>query len=62
MKIVVLLFASLFGFGVVSQQALSVNAPEKGISKTVYVEEPVMDVMLDTVEITVYAPVAVAVK
>jgi len=58
MKILVLLFASLFGFGVVCQDVTSVAKPADD-HKVVYVpvEEPVMTVALDTVTIVYEAPV-----
>ena len=65
MKILVLLFASFFGFGLAVQNTVRVDEPSQvavnkaEVSSPLY-EQPVMDVLLDTVEITVTAPVAVA--
>ncbi|WP_266202645.1 hypothetical protein [Pontibacter kalidii] len=63
MKILVLIAASMFGFGLAVQETYKVPQPEKKLvlhEAPAVLEEPVMDVMLDTVEITVEAPVAVA--
>ena len=65
MKIIVLLFASYFGFGLAMHETVRVHEPapvvatHRTFSNTV-VEQPVMDVMLDTVEVTTQAPAAVA--
>lgn len=63
MKIVILLFASLFGFGLASQEAL-LDQPQKEttarVEQAAVLEAPVMDVVLDTVEITVSAQSTVA--
>ncbi|WP_242926993.1 hypothetical protein [Pontibacter vulgaris] len=60
MKILVLLSASLFGFGVAMQN--TANETKKSVTNTAAVmpaiEQPVMNVLLDTVEITAAAPVA----
>lgn len=66
MKIIVLLFASFFGFGLAMHGTVRVPEPAHavaGYEATPYpvVEQPVMDVLLDTVEVTAAAPVAVAV-
>ncbi|RIJ42846.1 hypothetical protein [Pontibacter oryzae] len=63
MKILILIAASIFGFGFAVQETYRVTQP-----KEVYVvrevpaelEEPVMNVLLDTVEITPVSPTAVA--
>ncbi|ARS36241.1 hypothetical protein [Pontibacter actiniarum] len=63
MKIIVLMAASMFGFGYAVQETYQVPQPKEVIvvrHAPAALEEPVMDVMLDTVEITVEAPVAVA--
>ncbi|MFD3000741.1 hypothetical protein ACFS7Z_10245 [Pontibacter toksunensis] len=65
MKILVLLFASFFGFGLAVQNTVRVDAPAKVAVNQVEItspvlEQPVMDVLLDTVEVTVAAPAAVA--
>lgn len=66
MKILILLFASFFGFGLAVHETVRVNEPAEVVviknteATTPELEEPVMDVMLDTVEITVEAPAAVA--
>ncbi|MEJ8756108.1 hypothetical protein WG947_03810 [Pontibacter sp. H259] len=57
MKILVLLFASLFGFGVVCQDVTSVAKPAAAQRTIVPVEEPVTTVLLDTVTIVYEAPV-----
>lgn len=67
MKIVVLLFASFFGFGLAVHNTVQVPEPERAVAAyeaASYpgVEQPVMDVMLDTVEVTAAAPVAVALR
>lgn len=67
MKIVVLLFASFFGFGLAVHNTVQVPEPERAIAAYEAVsypgvEQPVMDVMLDTVEVTAAAPVAVALR
>ncbi|MDX5422366.1 MAG: hypothetical protein LPK14_08945 [Hymenobacteraceae bacterium] len=64
MKIVILLFASLLGFGFAVQEAVSVEPKEILIASAetsaTVLEEPVMDVVLDTVEISVMAPAVLA--
>lgn len=65
MKILILLFASFFGFGLAVQNTVRVDAPAKLAANQIDItspalEQPVMDVLLDTVEITVVAPAAVA--
>ncbi|WP_276499245.1 hypothetical protein [Pontibacter litorisediminis] len=63
MKILVLIAASIFGFGFAVQETYKVPQPEQAFvlrEAPAVLEEPVMDVMLDTVEVTVEAPVAVA--
>lgn len=65
MKILVLLFASFFGFGLAVQNTVRVDAPAKvavnqAEATSPVLEQPVMDVLLDTVEITVVAPATVA--
>ncbi|TPE43521.1 hypothetical protein [Pontibacter mangrovi] len=63
MKILVLIAASMFGFGLAVQESYQVPQPKETLVlvETADVpEEPVLDVMLDTVEITAEAPVALA--
>ncbi|MCX2740045.1 hypothetical protein [Pontibacter anaerobius] len=63
MKILVLIAASMFGFGFAVQETYQVPQPKEVLvlrDAPEVLEEPVMDVMLDTVEITAEAPVAVA--
>ena len=63
MKIIVLIAASIFGFGFAVQETYQVpQAKETLVLHTAprALEEPVMDVLLDTVEVSVVAPVAVA--
>lgn len=65
MKILVLLFASFFGFGLAIQETVRVNDSAKVTmnqtdAASSMLEEPVMHVLLDTVEVTAVAPVAVA--
>ncbi|WP_162052066.1 hypothetical protein [Pontibacter pamirensis] len=66
MKILILLFASFFGFGLAVQDTVQVDESAKVVlnhteaTTTPELEQPVMDVLLDTVEITVAAPAAVA--
>ncbi|OKL39811.1 hypothetical protein [Pontibacter flavimaris] len=63
MKIIVLIAASLFGFGFAVQETYQVPQAKEAIAlkaAPATLEEPVMDVLLDTVEITAAAPVAVA--
>lgn len=63
MKILVLLIASMFGFGFAVQETYKAPMPKEVIvvkEAPAELEEPVMDVMLDTVEIVASAPVAVA--
>ncbi|PRY16517.1 hypothetical protein CLV24_101363 [Pontibacter ummariensis] len=67
MKILIVLFASFFGFGLAVQETVSVDKPAEVITvksnvPATEVERPVMDVMLDTVEISVVAPAAIAAK
>ena len=66
MKILVLLSASLFSFGYALQSTVAVvENPVKAAAPVVVtapVEAPVMDVLLDTVEITVEAPVALSAR
>ncbi|CAM3653027.1 hypothetical protein POKO110462_13930 [Pontibacter korlensis] len=61
MKILIVLAASMFGFGFAVQETYRVPQQTKVVAlqplSPAY-EEPVMDVMLDTVEITVEAPIA----
>ena len=65
MKIIVLLFASFFGFGLAVHETVRVDNPAKVVPHPAEVtspavELPVMHVLLDTVEITAVAPTAVA--
>jgi hypothetical protein len=63
MKILVLIAASLFGFGFAVQETYQVPQAKEVLvlnDAPTTLEQPVMDVMLDTVEITAAAPVAVA--
>ncbi|GAA4440758.1 hypothetical protein GCM10023188_38430 [Pontibacter saemangeumensis] len=67
MKIVVLLFASYFGFGLAMNETVRVHEPANvaasyNTPSNASVEQPVMDVLLDTVEVTAEAPVAVVLK
>lgn len=67
MKIVVLLFASYFGFGLAMHDTVRVHKPANvtasyNAPSNASVEQPVMDVLLDTVEVTAAAPVAVVLK
>lgn len=61
MKILVLLSASLFGFGFIIQDALEQTAPATP-AKIVYVEseEPVATFHLDTIEVVYEAPAPLA--
>lgn len=60
MKILILLSASLFGFGLVCQEATSVPKPAAtNAAYTVY-EEPVATIALDTIEVVYEAPAAIA--
>ncbi len=58
MKILVLLSASLFGFGLAMQNtANEISAPVANAATIApVIEQPVMEVLLDTVEITASAP------
>ncbi|MFD2245847.1 hypothetical protein [Pontibacter ruber] len=64
MKILVLLSASLFGFGFAVQSTVGVaEQPVRAAEKVVVVEPieaPVIDVLLDTLEITAEAPASIA--
>lgn len=61
MKILVLLSASLFGFGLVCQDVTSVAEPAKAQPAVVIpVEEPVATIALDTIEVVYEAPLALA--
>lgn len=66
MKILAILSVYLFGFGYVCQETTQAAQPEKAavsapVPATVAaVEAPVLDVVLDTVEISVVGPVAIA--
>lgn len=63
MKIIVLIAASVFGFGFAVQESYHVAKPKQVLvlyHAPAALEEPVMDVVLDTVEITVEAPAAIA--
>ncbi|RDV13391.1 hypothetical protein DXT99_19550 [Pontibacter diazotrophicus] len=65
MKILVLLYAAFFGFGLAVQNTVQVDESAKVVmnhteATTPELEQPVMDVLLDTVEITVATPAAVA--
>jgi hypothetical protein len=66
MKIIVLLSASLFSFGFALQNTLGVVERPVNTAEAVVVAEPVeapvMDVLLDTLEITAEAPVAFSVN
>lgn len=61
MKILILLSASLFGFGLVCQDVTKVEKSGATIATvhTVY-EEPVATIALDTVEVVYEAPAALA--
>lgn len=63
MKILVLIAASMFGFGFAVQETYQVPQQKEVLvlhEAPAELEQPVMDVMLDTVEITAVAPIAVA--
>jgi len=66
MKILAILSVYLFGFGYVCQESTQAKQSEKAYVSTpvaatvVAVEAPVLDVVLDTVEISVVGPVAIA--
>ncbi|WP_439880031.1 hypothetical protein ACSX1A_12775 [Pontibacter sp. MBLB2868] len=63
MKIIILLFAIFFGFGLASQEVLTVKHPKEvtaNVEQLTVAQEPMMHVVLDTVEITVSAPHAIA--
>jgi hypothetical protein len=67
MKILVLLFASFFGFGLAVNETVRMDKTTRVVlveaaATAPELEQPVMDVLLDTVEITVTAPVAVAIR
>lgn len=56
MKIIILLFAAFLAFGLATKETVSVKATEKEIATAQVAEEveaPVMNVLLDTVEIAV---------
>ena len=61
MKILVLLTASLFGFGLVCQDVTSVPEPAAE-TNVVYVlpEEPVATIALDTIEVVYERPAVIA--
>ena len=58
MKILVMLTAILFGFGFVLEDTTKPIAPVT-VTEVAY-EEPVMTVLLDTVEVVYEAPAAIA--
>ncbi|RAU82326.1 hypothetical protein [Pontibacter arcticus] len=61
MKIIVLLSASLLGFGIVSNESVQVKQPAAPLQYTdVKLEEPMLHVTLDTVEIVASKPVIAA--
>ena len=61
MKILVLLSASLFGFGLACQEATSVEKSGATIvAKPIAYEEPVATIALDTIEVVYEAPAALA--
>lgn len=62
MKILILIAASIFGFGFAVQETYRVTEPRVVyvVHEAATIEEPVMDVLLDTVEITPVSPTAVA--
>jgi len=65
MKILAILSVYLFGFGYVCQEAIQVEPSDKApvnvpVPASFAAEAPVLDVLLDTVEISVVAPVAIA--
>ena len=60
MKIIVLLFASLLGFGLVSNESVKGEKPAAVTHANVKLEEPVLHVLLDTVEIVASRPVIAA--
>ncbi|GAB3820577.1 hypothetical protein [Pontibacter rugosus] len=63
MKILILIAASMFGFGLAVKDTCRVPQPKEATvayEAPANLDEPVMDVLLDTVEISVIAPAAVA--
>jgi hypothetical protein len=65
MKILVLLSASLFGFGLACNESVQVDKAAQlpvvqVVAPATEIEVPVMHVLLDTVEITATAPAAIA--
>lgn len=60
MKILVLLSASLFGFGLVCQETTSVKKPATTNVTYAAYEEPVATIALDTIEVVYEAPAAIA--
>ena len=54
MKIIVLLFAAFLAFGLATKETVSPKAPEKEVAQvTQEADAPVMEVLLDTVEIAI---------
>lgn len=61
MKIIILISALVFNFSLVAQKDYHTEKVNTAHSVAVErVEEPVMDVLLDTVEVTAYSSVALA--
>lgn len=62
MKIVILISALVFNFSLVAQKDYHTDkiTTANNIVAVEEVEEPVLDVMLDTVEVTAYSTVALA--
>ncbi len=61
MKILVVLFASVFGFGLACQDVANVqNTTTAPVTVETLYEEPVATIMLDTVEVVYEAPVTYA--
>jgi hypothetical protein len=60
MKILILLSASLFGFGLMCKETTSVPKPvSTNVAYSAY-EEPVATIALDTIEVVYVTPVALA--
>ncbi|MEJ8801413.1 hypothetical protein [Pontibacter sp. H249] len=62
MKIIVLLSASVIGFGLACKDVADATTPKQVDNTAIALEQPVAHVVLDTVEITVEAPKAIAVN
>ena len=66
MKILILMAASMFGFGLAVQETNKLPQQQETVVVTIAtpadLEQPVLDVLLDTVEISTIRPLAVASK